>query len=186
MFEIIPFLSDNRVLFRILHLLALTLGMGSALLADIFLLKFIKNFQVGPKEADILKTFSRVVWFGLFLFLVSGIALTLPKLDILQTAKFQVKLIATSVIIINGVMLNILIVPNLVRIFGKNAPAGLRKLTFGLGAISITSWGTAFVFGAFRTLQINFAILLEIYIVLLFLNILVSQFIESRMFRQNK
>ena len=102
MLDIIPFLTDNRVLFRILHLLALALGMGAALLADVFLIKFIKDAKITEKEADILRTFSKAVWFGLAMFFISGVALTLPRLDtLISSAKFQVKIIAILVIIIN-------------------------------------------------------------------------------------
>jgi len=168
--------------------LALALGMGAALLADVFLIKFIKDAKITEKEADILRTFSKAVWFGLAMFFISGVALTLPRLDtLISSAKFQVKIIAILVIIINGALLNTIVGPKLVEIFARETSKKFqtaRKLAFGLGAVSVTSWFTAFLLGALRTLQINFGPLLALYVGILTLNILISQIVESQLFKK--
>ena len=102
------------------------------------------------------------------------------------------KVIVVGVIIVNGILLNLKISPRLVKIsFGKlhkHKPGELRrqrKLAFALGAISITSWFSAFIFGMLRSVPISFANLLAIYLIVLGIAISLSQIAESYLGKKN-
>lgn len=182
--ELTQFLTDNRVLFRIVHLLALALGFGGVILSDIFLFKFVRASKLTAREANILQTFSKVIWIGILLFIISGIALSIPRLGtLLQSSKFLVKIIATAVLTVNGILLGLLISPKLTQLFKANITGklkSLRKFSFALGAVSIVSWSTAFILGGLRSLEIAFIPLLTIYIFTTIFAIFISQIVESQ------
>ena len=54
----------------------------------------------------------------------------------------------------------------------------LRKLAFALGAISMTSWLSAFLLGMLRGLQVEFLSLLSVYIGVVIIAVISSQFME--------
>ena len=134
---------------------------------------------------------SEVVWFGLALLVISGIGLYLPEMAHLnESPKFLVKMIVVGVIIVNGVFLNLKISPQLVKISfgGKHKMGelrGFRKLAFALGAVSLTSWFSAFILGIFRSVPLSFIHLLAIYIIALAIAVSLSQILESHLTRKS-
>ncbi|MCU0660257.1 MAG: vitamin K epoxide reductase family protein [Candidatus Pacebacteria bacterium] len=177
-----------------LHLVGMAIGLGGATIADIFFFKFLKDFKISKSEADTMDTISQVIWIGLALLIISGIGLYLPEIARLNNSpKFLLKAIVVSVILVNGLFLNLLIAPRLIKIsFGeKHRHRGgelhhIRKIAFALGAISISSWYSAFVLGMLRSSPASFGILLSIYASLLLLGIIVSQVMDRRYVRMAK
>jgi hypothetical protein len=169
-----------------LHLLASAIGLGSVTVTDVLFNKFLRDLRISEKESDVLKTISEVIWVALALIVLSGLGLFLSNPDYYLTSdKFMVKMIVILVLIINGALLNLIIEPKLLLIpFGgtHHHEAGelirLRKLAFALGAISIISWYSAFILGLFRTAPISFWGLLSVYVFLLVLAVIISQFVE--------
>ena len=108
--------------------------------------------------------------------LISGAGLYIPQAyDLNHSPKFLVKMIIVAVLIVNGILLNVFITPRLEEIFKLRR---IRKLAFALGATSITSWYSAFVLGAFRSLDVAFIPLLATYAALLFCAVIGSQIME--------
>lgn len=185
-FGFVSLLAEYHYIIVIFHFLGVALGIGGATFADIFFFKFLKDLRISEQEADILRTLSQAIWFALAILIVTGIGLYLPEAEEFnQSAKFLVKMIVVAVIIVNGLFLNLLIAPKLVKIsFGKRHKHekgelhNMRKLAFALGAISITSWYSAFILGMTRP-DMSFPMLLAIYLVVLGTAILISQFIDK-------
>ena len=127
-----------------------------------------------------------MIWFALALIILTGIGLYLPASELLlDSSKFLVKMIVVAVIVVNGAILNLLISPKLVHIsFGGSHEhqSGelhkLKKLAFTLGAISSTSWYSAFILGALRQLPFSFLELLGIYVALVIIAVAGSQIME--------
>ena len=161
-------------------------------MADVFFFKFLKDLKISKDESKTLGMVSEVIWFGLALLVISGIGLYLPEMARLnESPKFLVKVIVVGVIIVNGIFLNLKISPQLVKIsFGrahKHKPGelrGQRKLAFALGAISITSWFSAFILGMFRSVPFSFIHLLSIYLIVLGIAVSLSQIAESYLGRR--
>ncbi len=202
-FGFVSLLAQHHNFIVIFHVLGVALGLGGATIADIFFFKFLKDFRISEWEADVMHTLSQIIWFALALVVLTGLALYLPEAEELnQSAKFLVKIIVVSVIIINGAFLNLLVAPKLVKISfherrrheagelhripayanlpaGKaGASAGRRKIAFALGAVSIVSWYSAFFLGMLRNIPFDFSSLLLIYLLLLGGAIIGSQFME--------
>jgi hypothetical protein len=134
----------------------------------------------------VLDTLSDVIWVMLFVAMISGAALFLPETErFLQSSKFLLKVVVISVITLNGVALNVLVAPSLMKFSfdhssmpTKHTMHITRKLGFALGAVSIISWYSAFLLGSFRSLPCGFGTLMIAYIVLLILGILASQLVD--------
>ena len=184
-------LAGNREVFLIIHLVGVALGVGGATFTDVLFFKFLRNFQISKSEDNILKIFSKIIWVALAIIFVTGAALYLPKMAVLnQTPKFLLKMIVFSVIFLNGIFLNLVISPRLINLFfSKNTKLTrstllMRKLAFAGGAISMVSWYSALVLGSLEPLKTSFSILLSIYLLILFSAILGSQIFEAVLMRR--
>ncbi len=182
----IELLAGYHNLIAVAHLIVAAIGLGSATVADVMFFKFLKDFKISQFEADVLKILSQVIWFVLGVILITGLGLYLPEsAELNQNPKFLAKMLVFLVIIVNGAFLNLLITPNLVKVsFGrKHRHASgelhrIRKLAFTLGSVSIVSWYSAFILGALRAVPLSFGTLLAIYLLLILIGIVLSQFFE--------
>jgi len=153
---LISLLAEYKLLLVILHLLGFALGVGGATISDLFFFKFLKNFKISTWESRVLHEVSHLIWIGLALLIVSGMALWLPDMAALNQAdKFIAKVIVVAMVLLNGIFLNLYVSPKMIHIsFGEEHVRypgqlhTLRRLAFASGAISITSWYTAFILGA--------------------------------------
>lgn len=169
-----------------LHLVGLALGLGGATITDIFFFRFIKDFRISHEEASVMNTLSQVIWTGLAMLILTGIGLYLPNQDPLNhSSKFLLKMVVVAVILVNGAVLNLKVAPQLIHITFGGPHAlmsanltSLRRLSFALGAISMTSWYSAFLLGMTRTIPLPFSTLLAIYGCVLLAAIVASQLTE--------
>jgi len=181
------FLQDYRRALLGVHLLGLALGLGGATATDFFFFRFLRDLRISKTESSNLQALSQVIWFGLVLLIVSGLALFFADpVRLAASSKFLVKVVAVAVIVVNGAFLNLSITPKLIHIsFGdphKHQQGELRhdrRLAFALGGISLSSWYTAFVLGLMRQVPLSLGALLLIYLAVLVVAITVSQFLES-------
>ncbi len=186
-FGLIPLLESHHELILIGHFLGVAIGLGGATITDILFFKFLKDFRISEKEANVIHILSQIIWFALAILVLTGIGFYLPEAEELnQSAKFLLKMVVVVVIIINGAFLNLLVAPKLVKIsFDKEYGRGgrklhrIRKIAFALGAISIVSWYSAFILGMLGKISFDFPFLLLIYLFLLIGAIIVSQFMEK-------
>ena len=185
-FKFLPFLAANHELFAGIHLLGAALGIGGATIADVLFFKFLKDFRISKLEAGVLHNVSQVIWFGLAILVLSGVALYLPEMEYYSTSsKFLLKMIVVGIIIVNGAFLNLLIAPRLVKLsFNEDqrrifqAMHRTRRIAFALGAISATSWYSAFILGLLRSIPLPLTTLLLFYAGLLCLAMIGSQIME--------
>ena len=188
---LIEFITDEIRLWTILHMLGVVVGLGAATVTDVLFFRFLKDFRISKKEADIMATLSKVIWLALIVLVVSGIALFIPKQDVLlANGKFLTKTIALGVIIINGLMLNFYLQPRLITIhFAGERPVRerlARKIAFLLGGISVSSWYFVFIIGSLRGVRIPFSEVFLVYLILLFVAVSGSQLYEYRLWKKYK
>jgi uncharacterized membrane protein len=183
---IIPILLEYRSYFVILHVLGAALGVGGATITDMLFFRFLRDYKISVEEADVVNSISQIIWVALGILFISGVALYLPATERLDdSAKFLTKLFALSVLVINGVFLNIVVAPKLSQIYFSSDDKSidknirkLRRLAFSLGGISIVSWYFIFILGALRTFTLNFQEFMSIYIILLLLAIIGGNIFE--------
>ena len=170
------------------HLLGVCVGLGGATVTDILFFKFLKDFRISRKEADIMHTLSLAIVAALFVIFISGIALYL-----LDTAKysaspaFMTKMIIVMILTFNGFVLHQYVSPKLVRLsFSEERGLtqrfrSLRHLAFALGAVSATSWYFTFFLATLKSVITDSTQahhLLGLYGVIVFGALLASQYME--------
>jgi hypothetical protein len=178
------FFADHKHIFVVLHALAAAGGLGAVLITDTLFFKFLKDFKISPKENEVLKTISGAVWVIIALLFLTGLALYLSApMDYLTKAKFVTKLVIFGVIVANGFLLNWVITPFLTKIsFGPVTVEPTKKLrimrrvAFASGAVSMVSWLAVFILGSIRSIPINAAQGLMVYVGLIVVVVAGSQF----------
>lgn len=182
----------NKTAITIFHVLGVSLGVGGAIITDLFFFRFLKDFRISQEEADILRMLSNVIWTAIIILIVTGIGLFWPESErLLESSKFLVKITAVLVLVANGFLLNFKIAPRLMEIvFDKEYDQGqkelryLKHLAFFSGAVSITSWLFIFVLGSLRSVPVSFGNLLLVYVGLLVVAYLSSRILESKIMRK--
>lgn len=179
--EMIPMLASQKVWWVIVHNIGFILGLGSATITDIFFFRFLKDGVISQEEKETMDTLTNVIWVGLAILIVSGLALFLPEQARLAvSSKFLLKVVVVGVIVFNGILLNMFVGPHMRRLsFEGTLPARrFRRFAFALGGISFTSWYLAFLLGSLRTINIDFALALIGYAIIILGVIVGSQIAE--------
>jgi uncharacterized membrane protein len=191
MAELIEQLVLHPRVWLTLHVLGVCVGLGGATITDVLFFKFLKDFRISNKEADVMRTLSHVIIGALVLILLSGMALyagDMAKYN--MSHPFIAKMIIVLVLTINGMVLHEYVSPKLVRLSfaAHHHPTpklrALRHLAFALGAVSATSWYFTFFLAMLKTLLPDGILayqILTFYAAAVFLGVSVSQFIEHRL-----
>ena len=170
-----------------LHVLAVVVGMGSALVSDIFFNIFIKDKKIQKYENKILNRLSAIVWISLLFILLTGLMLFLSDpLGYSMSVKFLIKMTIVGLIAINGYLFMRIVHPALHKMdFSDNnihhRYVRLRKVSFALGAISLVSWLSAFILGVLGDIPFSYTESITGYLTICFAGILISQIMEYRM-----
>ena len=143
------------------HQASLVIGLGAALFLDIYLAQFLKHRVITQHTLDLVRFGSQLVTWGLAAIWATGGAILLYYYlwapELLQNPKIWAKLIIVLGLTINGLFIHRYAFNGLRNCLVQNPPAqGLLKvaLTFlPLAAISVVSWGFAFLLGAFKELN---------------------------------
>ena len=170
----------------IIHLFGFALGLGGATYSDILLMKFLKDFKISPKEANVINTLSQTIWIGVAVLTISGVAIFLSDAEAyMSSAKFLSKMTIFLILVINGLLLHLYMLPRVKHISfehdKKEYPelTRLRKGAFLMGAVSLVSWYAAFVLGGLRDLDYSYQQIMSIYGVTLLIAIIGSLISDS-------
>ena len=164
--ESLQFFADIKTPMTIVHVLSVVVGMGSALLSDILFTFYARDKKLSSHEIHTLGILSRIVWLSLIFIILSGVGLFFSDVPrYLDSVKFLGKMTIMAVLLINGSLLHHYVWPRLgTRSFltaQKNA--GLRKISFVSGAISVFSWVSVCILGVLSSVPISYAELMGIY-----------------------
>ncbi len=177
-------LASQKVMWVIVHSIGFILGIGAATITDILFFRFLKDGKISQEEKDTMDTLSSVIWVGLAILIVSGIALFIPEASKLAvSSKFLLKVVVVSVIILNGLILNMFVAPHIRRLsFAEDKISRrFRRIAFALGGISITSWYLAFILGSLRSISTDFITAVVLYGVLLSCVVIGSRIFENHL-----
>lgn len=185
-FGFVPLLVQYYNIFVILHVLGMALGLGSVILVDIFFYKFLEDSQVSEFEDGVMHILSQVIWAALAILVTTGLCFYIARFpELNQNPKFLAKMVVVLVIIVNGALLNLLVAPHMKKIQFKEKDDsatgkshGLRKLAFAMGAISMTSWLSAFLLGMIRSLDFGFLPIISVYFGVVIVAVISSQVLE--------
>jgi uncharacterized membrane protein len=141
----VQFFQEIQPLLTPLHIIAIAIGVGAAIIIEVFFLKFLRDYYLSISEADILHTLAEILWIALAVTIVTQVgiyfAITEPPIQV------ALKNIVIFIIIINGAFLHPLLTPKLLRVSSGEThkhQSGelhrLRKTAFRLSGISVASW----------------------------------------------
>ncbi len=125
------------------HLLSAGLGFGASVVGVIMLWKFVKDFKMSDFEADILRTLAQVIWFAIFILILSGFGLYFSDKGI---SNVLYKFAITAILALISAVLNLAILPKMIKktlLFMNNgenpvsSAAAKISLVFNFGAVFI-------------------------------------------------
>lgn len=185
----IELLKETRQYHLTIHFLGFIVGLGGTLIVDTMFSHFMRNFSISARESVIMHLISQMIILGLFLLILSGVALYLIDYKAFtENSRFIIKMIVVVVIIVNGGVLNLYLTPKMKDISIKEDQqkhSTLIKISFALGAISIVSWLSAFLLAMLKDLfDLPLSYLLSGYFILLIFAIVISQF--AKVFYERK
>lgn len=168
------------------HLFAFAIGVGGTTVAAVLFFRFLKDFRVSGEETNVLKTISEAIWAALAIIILTEFMIYIPMASTLGTsAQFLAKIFAIIVVTITGVIINLIILPRLIAVpfEGKKNKAladfiQLRRITFGVGAIAISSWYFAFALDVLPELSLSFSALMTAYVLILAVSVLIGRGVE--------
>jgi len=172
------------------HILGVCIGLGGATIADILFFRFLKDFRISKKEADVMRTLSHVILGALIVILLSGAALYLADTEKYNASPaFLAKMSIVIVLTVNGFFLHEYISPKLVRLsFAKHHRLTpqlrvLRHIAFALGAVSASSWYFTFFLAMLKSLLIDITMIqiLSAYLFIVLGAVSSSQILEHRL-----
>ncbi len=155
--DLTSFLEQTKNYHLTIHFLGLSMGLGGTLVIDIMFSHFMKKYTISKRESVIMHLISQMIIFGIFLLLLSGIALMIIDLkSFIENPRFIMKMVAVMVVMINGALLNLYLTPKMKKITLKEEDRGkyekLTRISFALGAVSIVSWLSAFLLAMLKEL----------------------------------
>lgn len=190
-------LLEYRQFFLAFHLLGVVIGLGGATIADTLFFRFLKDLRITRREAEVLHWISLVVTASLLLVFLSGGGIFLgDPLRYGASPAFIFKMLAVSILTVNGLLLHAYVSPRLVHIsFHPPALAGpvnvprLRRIAFAMGAVSATSWYSVFFISMLKGMlpaTVTLPMLLAAYAFLLLIAIVSAVSIEGVLGRRGR
>lgn len=186
------FFTEYKHIIIIVHVFAVVVGMGGALISDVLFNKYLSDGKINPTENSTLFTLTRIIWMSLGLIILSGFCMFLSDpLKYSESAKFLIKMIVVATLTLNGILFWKITHRGLRKInFRDNnfqhKYVRIRKFSFAFGGISIVSWLSAFVLGSIKSIPIHLHQALFIYIGLLLIGIICSQILEYYIVHKKK
>ncbi|XKT74839.1 MAG: hypothetical protein ACJKTH_02005 [Patescibacteria group bacterium UBA2163] len=190
MFPLLGFIEPKTLLI-IAHLFGFALGAGTALFSAVMFTKVMYDARITKDEIRFLDTAGLLVTIGLTIIVLSGIGLFFMNQAVyLASTKFLSKMTIVGVLILNGILIHTLHMPLLKKHIEKNLLTvpkfRLRSYFFYIGgAVSMTSWLSAFILGVFRAVPYSYGTIMATYISALVFGIIVAYIVRFLTFGKN-
>ncbi len=170
---------DAKTLFLIVHLFGIALGAGGAFISDLLFFKSIRDKKITKTEMGFLILGSHCVTVGLCILVISGAGLfSLDPAKYLASSKFLAKMTVVAILALNGIIFHMVHIPRLKRLAAGKISATIFKRyrwqILASGVISLVSWATAIVLGAFKTIPWEYELIISLYVAVLFFGLLVA------------
>lgn len=174
---------------RIFHFLGLALGLGTATIMDLLIIRFFLDNVITDEMCNIFSFCTKVVTAGLFLLWVTGLGFLLYYYlfapDGLANEKVFAKIVIVAILTINGVFIHKTILPLVAAQKGKSLLQDVllrqRRVIVASAVISGVSWYGPLVIAGIPQLSFTVPLtqILVIYAIVLAVVLLLSQFVLS-------
>jgi uncharacterized membrane protein len=141
-------------LFNFLHFIGLVFGLGGATIATIISIKADKDKDIAKAFGKIIPTISKLIWIGLILLIISGIALPFYITWPLNKQLLIIKHVLVAWIVVIGISIGITAKKvSVLAPVGKENPSiyflKIKKLMKSLSIINIILWYLVTLMSAF-------------------------------------
>lgn len=184
--DLTEFFGEYKSYSLIVHIVSATLGVAVALWADILFSFYGRDKKLSAKEVRRLDRVSKIIWTLLAVIILSGLAIFLSDpLTYAASAKFLAKMSVVAVIAINGYVLARLVQPSLKYpdLLTSARSRSVRQIAFTCGAISLTSWLSAFSLALAKDITLTYVELMSLYGLVVLGAIMVALLVEWWTFR---
>lgn len=177
---------DAKTIFLIAHLIGIAFGVGGALISDILFIKSMRDGKISRTEMDFLITASGCVTFGLLLLIASGAGMfSLNPEGYMESAKFMTKMAVVAILSVNGIIFHVIHIP-LLKLWsrGKISFSAFKSKRVWLvisGVVSLVSWLSALILGAFKSVPLSFELLFSLYLAALAVGVFVGIILLDRL-----
>lgn len=178
---------DIKSLLVLAHIVGVALGVGGATISDIFFTRILKSGKITKPDYDNLKVLSRVIWAGIIILIISGLAFLWRMYDssgsvgILNSEKFLAKLTLVAVITVNGLVFHFKVFPKLKSMIGDKDFSKHHLLLSVTGAISVTGWYSIIILSTLRGVNLPYFAWLGLYLLILTSGIFVTRYVINRL-----
>jgi uncharacterized membrane protein len=177
---------EPKTIFTIFHLLGVAIGAGGAYMSDAIFFSSIKDREINDTELRFIKIGSRMVWAGLILLIISGALLFFngsPE-AYLHSSKFVAKMTIVAILTLNGIFFHTVHIRRLLShrnelLVWPNSFIKESRWLYPSGAISMVSWTSAIVLGAFRSVPWSYTTIMLVYCGIVLFAIIVSFIMRS-------
>lgn len=187
--EPVPFIAEYKHFFTIAHVLAVVLGMGTAVVTDILCLRFGFDKKLSVFEVGTIRFLSQVVTISLVGIVCTGALMFLSDPErYLNSVKFLTKMTIVAVLCVNGFLLHRYVFSHFGdrNILTSPRARTLRKISFALGAVSLVSWVSALSLGVLLHIPVSYNMAILIYGAVLGIAVVASQIIETALLERKK
>ena len=177
---------EPKTVYLIFHLLGVVIGAGGAYMSDAIFFSTIKDREINDTELRFIKLGSRMVWIGLLILFISGLFLfSLDANKYIHSEKFLAKMTIVIILTINGIFFHFVHIKRLFKhrdelIIWPNSFIKESRLLYPSGAISMVSWTSAIVLGAFKNIPWSYQTIMLVYVGVIFTAIIVSFILRHR------
>jgi len=131
-------------------------------MSDLMFFSSVRDRRITKTELRFMRIGSLMVWAGLAVLIVSGSSLFAGRpAYYLASPKFLLKMTVVAVIVFNGVVFHRYHIPRMHRHAGHHFPSSdefmrARPWLLISGAVSFSSWLTAFLLGSLRSIPLTY------------------------------
>lgn len=174
---------DIRNVLIIFHVIGTAIGVGAATVSDYLFFSFARDGKINRREFATLTTVSHLVWIGLLIILLSAFGFVLLYLSgheeaqaVYSMDKMWAKLTIVIVLLCNGFFIHRRVLP-LLKANKKS------KIIFVSGAISIISWYSSLILGAWRHFTASYMEIMAWYVIVICIGIAISIALSKRIMK---
>lgn len=182
--NILGILEMHADLLVTIHIIAFALCLVFGTLADLIVIRFVRSFTASAVVEKMFRIASQITLVGLYIVVLTLIGLFMPYVfDIDNAPALTAQVVATIIIILNTAFLNLYVSPILYDMVNQKTvcvetACVLRKISFGLIAVSLASWYTAFALAIMYNIPYSFWSIMLGYGGILVGAIIISQAVE--------
>ena len=173
-----------KAIFIVVHLIGVFIGVWGAIITDVSFMRSLKKKFLGAEDLKDITEGSSVVWVGILVILLSGIALfSFDPAGYLAYPKFRAKMTVVAILLLNGIVFHFKHLTELRGAVNKEFPsenfAKKSASLFVSGAVSTTSWIAAIILGFLPALPLSYSTIMLIYFSLLALAAVAALFMRK-------